>query len=95
MSGYRDDDQLNQDEFSLEAILAEFGSGTPQRQEEPPAAGFDAPAEGPSSEVSGEDRVGRDAPGAPYGGVGKNTDGPAEYCSAGDWQCNRADSEDR
>ena len=65
MSGYRDDDQLNQDEFSLEAILAEFGSGTPQRQEEPPAAGFDAPAEGPSSEVSGEDRVGRDAPGAP------------------------------
>ena len=37
------DGQQNQDEFSLDAILAEFGSG--QRQEEPPAAPFDASEE--------------------------------------------------
>lgn len=43
MSGDRDDDKLNQDEFSLDAILAEFGSGT-QRQE-PPASSFHAPEE--------------------------------------------------
>lgn len=43
MSEHRDDDQLNQDEFSLEAILAEFGSGTARRQEETPAADQSAP----------------------------------------------------
>lgn len=40
------DEELNQEEFSLEAILAEFGSGADQqRQGETPAAGSDAPAE--------------------------------------------------
>ena len=34
-----------EDEFSLDAILAEFGSGKTEeaRREEPPAAPFDAP----------------------------------------------------
>ncbi len=37
------DEQKNQNEFSLEAILAEFGSGTAERQgDESPAAGFNA-----------------------------------------------------
>ena len=35
------DKELDQEEFSLEAILAEFGSGTDQRQGETPAAGPD------------------------------------------------------
>lgn len=40
----RDDGQLNQEEFSLESILAEFGSGnTEQRPEKAPTAPFDAP----------------------------------------------------
>ena len=36
-----------EDEFSLDAILAEFGSGKTEeaRREEPPAAPFDAPTE--------------------------------------------------
>ena len=53
MSGRRDDDQLNQDEFSLEAILAEFGSGTTQRQEESPAAG--EPALGEAASIPEEE----------------------------------------
>lgn len=58
MSGDRDDDKLNQDEFSLDSILAEFGSGA-QRQgspaafshapeeekETPPAPPWDEPAQ--------------------------------------------------
>lgn len=48
----RDDDQLNQDEFSLDSILAEFGSGS-QRQE-PPAASSDAPAEEPQTPTRDE-----------------------------------------
>lgn len=60
MSERRDDGQLNQDEFSLDAILAEFGShGEARRQGETPAAPFDAP--GPSSDgetpPSGEKEV--------------------------------------
>ena len=47
------DDQLNQDEFSLEAILAEFGSGSEERQgqeQETPAAGSDARTEPPEQD---------------------------------------------
>ena len=39
------DDQLDQEEFSLEAILAEFGSGSGERQGETPAAGPDVRTE--------------------------------------------------
>ncbi len=43
------DDQLDQEEFSLDAILAEFGSGSGEaRQGEPPAVPSDAPAEAPT-----------------------------------------------
>ena len=48
------DGQRNQDEFSLEAILAEFGSGSGERQGEPPAAPSDARTE--------ESATGRDGP---------------------------------
>ena len=39
--------EYSEDEFSLDAILAEFGSGKTEeaRREEPPAAPFDAPTE--------------------------------------------------
>ena len=39
--------EYSEDEFSLDAILAEFGSGKTEeaRREEPPAATFDAPTE--------------------------------------------------
>lgn len=37
------DEQFNEDELSLDAILAEFGSGSSQRQGETPAAGSDVP----------------------------------------------------
>lgn len=57
MAKDRDDDQLNQEEFSLEAILAEFGSGTAQRQEETPAADSDAPAEEESPPVPQRDEL--------------------------------------
>ena len=57
MSGYRDDDQRNQDEFSLEAILAEFGSGMPQRQEEAPAAGQPVPEGTASGEEPPRDEL--------------------------------------
>ncbi len=53
------DGQQNQDEFSLDAILAEFGSG--QRQEEPPAAPFDASEEeaaAPAGPEAQEDELG-------------------------------------
>lgn len=53
------DDQLNQDEFSLEAILAEFGSGTQERQgEEPPAAPSDAQPEEVAPSAPQRDELG-------------------------------------